>query len=357
MRGVWRNDSRAAERKSITSDTDGRTGRWPPVRPPTLTTLVVFPGALGDFICFLPTLYALRDRYSGRRMTVVVQARLLSLAVRAGLADAGVALESAAVARFFVADADPLPQMAPWPIGDAYSWFGSADPVVRKNLQRLAAGVARCAPFSPPPDCDGHVAGYFLSSAGCPHQGRPQGTHITLCGRELEYADAFWRRHALAERGVLALHRGAGNIRKRWSDEGYAAVARWWRDRGGQVLEIAGPVDPEEPLARSHVVARGGSLGEVAALLARADLFLGNDSGISHLAGAVGLAGIAIFGPTRAPIWRPLGGRMVCITSSEAPAAEEPISLRGIPSSRVIRTLGLLLAARLTLTSKGADTI
>lgn len=321
------------------------------------TTLVVFPGALGDFVCFLPTLYALRDRYRGQRMAVVVQTPLLPLAVRAGLADEGAALESAALARLFVRRTDPLPPLATWPIGDVYSWFGSADPVVRENLQMLAAGSTRCVPFSMPPDYDGHVARHFLASAGFPSQGRPQGVHIPLCRRELEYARQFWRRYALEGRGVLALHRGAGNVRKRWNDAGYAAVARWWRDRGGGVLEIMGPVDPQEPLADSHILAQGCSLGEVAALLARADLLLGCDSGISHLAGAVGLAGVVIFGPTRARIWRPLGGRIVCVTSAEPPAGDDRISLRGVPSDRIIRALGILLRARLTLTRKVADTI
>ena len=55
------------------------------------------------------------------------------------------------------------------------------------------------------------------------------------------------------------------------------------------------------------------SLWQVGALLSRADLYVGNDSGVSHLAGAMGARGVVIFGPTCPEQWRPLGGALTVI--------------------------------------------
>jgi hypothetical protein len=315
-------------------------------RSVTRAALVVFPGSLGDFICFLPTLNALRGQYAGTTLAVVGQASLLPLAVRPGLGDQGVALESAAVTRFFISGAK---QTSPAPgtyIGDVYSWFGTGDPVVRENLMKLAGGRVRCARFAPPAEHEGHVARWFLRSAGLSPASASTGTHISLLAGEKERAEEFWHHHRLVGRTVLAVHRGAGNRAKRWTDDGYEAVTRWWRARGGGVIEVAGPTDQEQPLAPCHSVARGLALGDVAALLARADLYLGSDTGVSHLAGAVGTCGVVVFGPTRALAWRPLGGRLVCLKSLLPCFEDEPISLCAVSSRRVTRALDLLASAQ-----------
>ena len=61
------------------------------------------------------------------------------------------------------------------------------------------------------------------------------------------------------------------------------------------------------------MVARGLDVVALAALLARADRYLGNDSGVSHLAGAVGARGAALFGPTDPELWRPLSPRITSL--------------------------------------------
>jgi ADP-heptose:LPS heptosyltransferase len=86
-------------------------------------------------------------------------------------------------------------------------------------------------------------------------------------------------------------------------------------------------------------------LVEVAAVLSQADLVLGGDSGIVHLAGAVGLRGVALFGPTEPRGWRPLGGRIVCLKSRGRRTGVGPIPLEEISVGRVVRTLRCVQAA------------
>src|SRR5437899_3298062 len=76
-------------------------------------------------------------------------------------------------------------------------------------------------------------------------------------------------------------------------------------------------------------------LADLAAVLAPAALYVGNDSGVSHLAGAVGAAGLVLFGPTQARRWRPLAGSL---TPLQALGTEDPegIALAALPPALVV---------------------
>ena len=88
-------------------------------------------------------------------------------------------------------------------------------------------------------------------------------------------------------------------------------MAEWWRDSGDrEVLILLGPAEAEEGeyWRRYGHVETSLELPQVASILTRATCYIGNDSGVSHLAGVVGAQGVVIFGPTRPEQWRPLGG-------------------------------------------------
>ncbi|MCS6801491.1 MAG: glycosyltransferase family 9 protein [Chloroflexota bacterium] len=101
----------------------------------------------------------------------------------------------------------------------------------------------------------------------------------------------------------VVLHPGAGSPVKRWRPDGYAAVARWLADRGFALL-VSGSererILVEETVAAMPVPARaliGLPLPALAATLRRATLALGPDSGIMHLASAVGTPTVRLYGP------------------------------------------------------------
>jgi ADP-heptose:LPS heptosyltransferase len=89
-------------------------------------------------------------------------------------------------------------------------------------------------------------------------------------------------------------------------------------------------------------VATGVELRDAAALIASAPWYVGNDSGISHLAGLLGRHGVVLFGPTRAARWRPLGGTLEPIAADDV--AEEEIV------ARVCARLAMLAGDRLDTT-------
>jgi ADP-heptose:LPS heptosyltransferase len=132
---------------------------------------------------------------------------------------------------------------------------------------------------------------------------------------------------------LLVLHGGAGSPRKRWAREGYDAVAQRWQAAGGIVAELVGPAEGGLPGIAGAVPVVGWSLGEVLALLAGAGAYVGNDSGISHLAGVAGVRGVTVFGATPARRWAPHRGRLV-VVEAPAPCATS-IDLAAVSSAAV----------------------
>ena len=91
-------------------------------------------------------------------------------------------------------------------------------------------------------------------------------------------------------------------------------------DNGTSVVAILGPAEASiEPIFREAGVAvlKDLDLPTVAAVARIAAAFVGNDSGVSHLAAAVGASGVAIFGPTDPVRWRPLGSGQIEILRRE----------------------------------------
>lgn len=137
-----------------------------------------------------------------------------------------------------------------------------------------------------------------------------------------EQASADKWTQKLGGEGFLALHPGSGSVRKNWRAERFAELAESLA-AGRKILVVEGPADEAAvaPLRErpGAVIARGLPLRTLGALLARASLYVGNDSGVSHLAAAWGAPTMALFGPTDPAVWAPLGPRVRVL---EAPGGE-----------------------------------
>ena len=122
---------------------------------------------------------------------------------------------------------------------------------------------------------------------------------------------ATWRaRHGLGEVPAVALAPGAVNPSKRWPAAAYAALRERLLAQGLEVWVLGGPA--EKSLARDIVgdsPARdltGTDLREAILALAAASAAVSNDSGLLHVAAAIGTPAVAIFGPTSPWHWAPL---------------------------------------------------
>lgn len=160
---------------------------------------------------------------------------------------------------------------------------------------------------------------------------------------------AAWRRHfggwEGADSRTVALVPGAGHRAKQWPPRRFAAVANALARAGYNPLYVLGPAELERGLDRNALLPPGQEAtvitpadhGELAQLLRRARLVVGNDSGPLHLAALHGAPVLALFGPAPAAAWRPHGA--VALASPLACAPCSP-TLRSLGCGGVAASLG-----------------
>jgi len=148
---------------------------------------------------------------------------------------------------------------------------------------------------------------------------------------------------ARAPAGAVYLHPGAGKLKNRWPADRFAAVARELLGRGREVWLLEGPQDGgtvesvNAALGRSLPVVRGETIPQLAGRFARASLYVGNDTGPLHLAGAVGAPTVGIYGWTDPLEWAPVGRLVRAVRAPDA-------SLPSIDPASVLDAAYALLA-------------
>lgn len=120
--------------------------------------------------------------------------------------------------------------------------------------------------------------------------------------------------------GFLAVHPGSGSPAKNWAPEGFAALVEEIASDTPWLL-VEGPADEQASRALARhprtLVARDLPVRVLGAVLAGAGLYVGNDSGVSHLAAAFGARVVALFGPTDPSQWSPVGPRVSVLRSTD----------------------------------------
>jgi ADP-heptose:LPS heptosyltransferase len=138
----------------------------------------------------------------------------------------------------------------------------------------------------------------------------------------------------------LAVHPGSGSRSKSWPADRFSRLVHALG--APRFLLVEGPADAEAAatLRAAHagaLVARGLTPRVLGAVLARAGAFVGNDSGVSHLAAAWGAPTVALFGPTDPAVWSPVGPRVKAVRSPHA-------GMDGIEVDAVVAAVAALLA-------------
>jgi heptosyltransferase-3 len=264
--------------------------------------LIVRAGALGDTLLTIPALRALRRQHSDTSITAVgspttwevvgdLVDRRLSVDARAtaGLVGGTPTLESLQLVR----DHDL-----------AVLWITR---VLHPSLLDTGVPVVHATPY-PPPGL--HTAVWLAETLGLVINPTPS-PFFPLSFTEQAAGEALLAPYK-GQRPII-IHPGAGAHWKRWPVDHFAAVITALRDRDHAVLLLEGPADAEvvaEVNLRVDLpvpVLRDIPLRTVAALAASASAYLGNDSGITHLAAMAGACTVALFGPTDPANWAPMG--------------------------------------------------
>ncbi len=189
-----------------------------------------------------------------------------------------------------------------------YSFFAADDPHVMGALERYSGAEVSTPPFRPPGS--GHMAELYLRSIDAdPGEIR---SRIDCTPDDRAAAEREIARVGLPKSGFILIFPGSGSAAKNWPAERFAALAN--KLGADCALAILGPAEADLAgffPARGIASLSGLELGTLAAIAEIAGSFVGNDSGMSHLAAASGCRGVALFGATDPKRWRPLGDVIV----------------------------------------------
>jgi heptosyltransferase-3 len=288
--------------------------------------LIIHPGALGDVLQAVPALRGLRAQTPGATLVLAGQPRLGRLLVALGVVDEARAFDGLGLDALFTEGPVP-PSLAEWLGGFArvVSWFGAREPTYRARLGALATELTVARPV--------------------PDDETPVWRHLwaTLSLRDLAETDSvapIRLRGARPGSAALIVHAGSGGAWKQWPPERFAeAIGEVTARHAVAVIVHQGPADraavdallahldrPVERLVEPE-------LPNLAAILSGARAYLGGDSGISHLAAAVGAPSVVLFPPAHLPRWSPW-----------SPSAR-PVAMTGDETPRVIRELERMLSS------------
>lgn len=281
--------------------------------------LVLRPGAIGDTLVTLPALLALRRRFPEAEIQFFGNAAALPLVDASGTVDLSASFDHRQVTNLFSGRVFFCSEYLPCETG-AVAWCGDPDGLLRRGLEARGAKQPVIAPSRPAAGRTVHVARYLLETLA------PLGIEagetlelpaITLPPEAVVEAARELAVLGLAGRPFVAVHPGSGSRAKNWPVHGFVPVMDVLaREHDLPSLILAGPAD-DEVLAQLSLhssetprVLAGRPLTVVAAVLQQARAFLGNDSGLAHLAGQLGVPTLALFGPMDPAVWSPLGPRV-----------------------------------------------
>jgi len=319
---------------------------------PPIDRITVFKGgALGDFLLTLPVLAALRARFPAARLRLITSPERASLVRQFGyeILDAGrrewaglFDPSTATKIRDLLAEEDLLLVFSEAPLPPL--------PFLKSSSRAISI------PSFPPPGERVHVTDFLfqrLRDAGLP---LPPPSAFSLPPSALSSVSS-----SLQSSTFFVIHPGSGSSRKNWPSESFAAVARGLSQGRGLTPVILGGEADGETLAGLRKIlgeerasfVENAPLEQVASILSRAAVYIGNDSGVTHLAAALGVPTLALFGPTDPLVWSPRG-RRVEILSGTAPCSPcdpekrrrclDNVCMKSIPVERIIEATELLFA-------------
>jgi len=306
--------------------------------------LVIRGGAIGDFILTLPVLAALRRHFPQAHLEVLGYPHIAQLAVAGGLANEVHSIEARALAGFFARGGHLDESLAEYfaEFDLILSFLYDPDGIFRENVARCSPAQFITGPHRPDDSLNRHATEVFLKSlerlavfdadpvprlnvgraSRLPfgHDGQdgpaPTQPEAGEAGSDLDRRDAC---------PTLALHPGSGSEKKNWPEDRWRELIRQLLEKTDlSFLLVGGEAEGDRlnrllasfPAGRLQA-AQNLALAELAKRLQRCVGFIGHDSGITHLAAALGLAGLVLWGETNETVWRPRSERMIVMRHAE----------------------------------------
>jgi hypothetical protein len=263
----------------------------------SVRTLVIHTGGIGDFLMCCPTLIQLAEEGP---VELLGRPERLRLAVAAGIATAAHDIDRVGFESVFGNPNRRLRQFLS-PMDRVIIWM--------KDTGEIKLGIRRCGISEvhafqgiPPENWKAHASEYYMDCLGfqvAPPLRLPITPHKT-------FEDVI-------------IHPGSGSRKKNWPSESFRSLTQALDERGRSVWWCIGPAEEDFRIPENGHILRAESLEALARHLSGAHLYVGNDSGISHLAAAVGCRTIVIFGHTDPRVWAPLGFNVTVVQGQPWP--------------------------------------
>ena len=281
--------------------------------------LVIRGGAIGDFVLTLPAIRLLRENFPQAHLEILGYKHIVALAEGRFYADATRSIEYGGLSRFFVPDAELPEDLVEYFVGfqQIVSYLYDPDRFFEENVRR--AGVRYYLHGSPKLNDSAHAVQQLAQPLESLALYLEEKAPVLFPSEaDKEFAAEYLGRAFPGRAGPLvALHPGSGGERKNWPVEKWMVLGEtlFRLAPAARVLLVGGEADHAQIghlraawKERNVCMAVDVPLPELAAILQRARLFLGHDSGISHIAAAAGAPSLLLFGPTDPDIWAPLLG-------------------------------------------------
>lgn len=296
---------------------------------PPRRLLLIQPGALGDSLLTLPIAGQLGKTFPKLAIEIMGHLDYIRPFIHHLAITAIASIDTAPLHLLFAESPGQLPAAFAHYLArfDAVvTWLSQPDSPFARNLSAAVAGPVICINPSPPPDYPHHVVHYWLSQLfrnppppqQCDSKLRLSNADISPAVQQLS-TRLSW---PLEKTNYLVFHPGAGSEQKTWPPTCFAQLARRiTEDTNYRVVYILGPAETERfsdetinLLNSTGQVLSDLDITQASALLHHARAFLGHDSGPTHLALALSIPTLALFGPSNPTHWRPLApsAKIIC---------------------------------------------
>jgi heptosyltransferase-3 len=312
--------------------------------------LIVQPGAIGDCILTLPLAAFMKETLQLGGIDLLGHTEYVGFLPGRSCIDAVLSIDSIDLHRLYaktdtfeLGDRDALISAF-----SDYAWIATFLGEPDSNFEQNLIYTANCSQsaeiitlsMKPPKDSFEHLADFYIQQFV--HQ-----SHLSLSPRPVQTAECLIRvteadvdtgRELLREAGfkpggkLVVIQPGSGGSRKCWCLENFLAIAKELTSKGVEVLFLLGPAERERfgdttihnTIGRVAKVQTDLSLTQVVGLLSCVDGFIGNDSGITHLAATLGITTLVVFGPTNPAVYKPIGPSVVVFSSSSSAFTRKP---------------------------------
>ena len=287
---------------------------------PTQVFFIIHPGTLGDVALAIPAIQLIRRQFLNHELVLLVRESIGKLFLKLGFVDRVLNMEGPVLAQLlndepcFSADVGEILDRC----RHAVAWITDRDGKLAMNLERL--GIEQRWIMSPHDDLlrSCHQSDRYLETLECWTHDVPQREMFLSSQFGLRSNKSLLVHENSSKSGKskkIFIHPSGGSSHKCWPSLKMATlIQQLVQENRVKVILCQGPADNEIVselqswlLSVNYEIIKDADLVEISQLLKRVDLYIGFDSGVTHLAAALGVPTIAIFGPTDAERWSPKG--------------------------------------------------